>query len=482
MNYKDLTILELHEAIVSGKIKISEITKDALKEIESEKSSNAFLAMNESAISDSIKLENNLKDNLDNFLYGIPYLAKDNFSTKGIVTTSSSKILENYIPPYNSTIVDDLEQKGSIMLGKTALDELGMGGTGLHSAFGIITNPKDPKRLVGGSSSGSVYAVSKGIVPFATGSDTGDSIRKPASYNGVVGFKPSYGALSRYGLLAYAPSLDTAGFFTKTVDDMAIVSDATIRNDKKDFTSIDIENKNFFENIDKLDKKTTFAYLDKVHDALPIELKEKYESFYKKIESLGYKVSKVDFRKDLLEAIDSVYMMISFSEGVSTNANLAGIHFGSRVDGEDFVEIMTKTRSEKFGNIVKRRFLIGSFNLRKENQIKYLLQAKKVRRLIIEEVMKVLNKFDILILPPATGPAPLIEKAQEFEDKLKEAEFLSDILIIANFAGLPSITIPFIEMEGMPVGINLNSKPKADLKVLQAAKLLESLTNGGKYE
>jgi aspartyl-tRNA(Asn)/glutamyl-tRNA(Gln) amidotransferase subunit A len=363
------------------------------------------------------------------------------------------------------------------MIGKTALDELGMGGTGLNSAYGKILNPRNSKRLIGGSSSGSVYAVAKGYVPFATGTDTGDSIRKPASYNGVVGFKPTYGAISRYGLLPYAPSLDTAGFFTRNVDDMAIIADSTFAYDKKDFTSIEINEKSFAENIDNLPSRTKFGYIKEIHEALNDSMKKEYAEFYKKLETQGYSVEAVNFRPDLLDALAPVYMMISFSEAVSTNANLDGINFGTREEGHDYTEIMTNTRAKNFREVVKRRFIIGALNLRRQNQVEYLLKAKQVRRLIAEEITQIFTNVDVLILPPAPGPAPLIESAQEFEqhDGEETKEFLEDILIVANFAGLPSITIPFIEQEGMPIGINFTAPAKKDLRVLQAAKVCENI-------
>ncbi|ATZ18995.1 aspartyl/glutamyl-tRNA amidotransferase subunit A [Williamsoniiplasma somnilux] len=472
MNIRNMSIVELHEALKNKKITVTEIAQQVIEFSKKDLDSNFMITLPEKEImKQAEELNKNFDDN--NFLYGIPYMAKDNFATKGIRTTASTKILDNFVPTYDATLIEKLNKNKTLMSGKVALDELGLGGTGLHSAYGELVNPRDSKRLLGGSSSGSVYAVTKGYVPFATGTDTGDSIRKPASFNGIVGFKPTYGALSRYGIFPYAPSLDHAGFFTRNVDDMAIVFEKTVGFDPKDFTSIKINDEIFYAKINDLSATTTFAYIKEVQENLPEPLKTHYESFYNKLSAQGYQVSEINFRRDLLDVLAPVYMMISFPEAVSTISNLDGINFGLREPGDDFTEIMTKTRSKYLGDVVKRRFVIGSLNLKKENQELYMNKAKKVRRLIVEEISKIYKNFDVLIIPSAIGIAPLIEVATEFEDDSKQ--FLEDILTLANFSGMPSITIPFVEEQSMPIGINLNTAPGQDLKVLQAAKVCENI-------
>ncbi|ATQ35321.1 aspartyl/glutamyl-tRNA amidotransferase subunit A [Mesoplasma entomophilum] len=472
MNYKKLSILELHNKIINKEISILELTNAVIFEANKVKSSNAINKMNaENAIAFSKEMEKVL--NTNSLLYGIPYFAKDNFATKGLETTSSSNILKGYIPPFNATSISKLEDKGAVLIGKAALDELGMGGVGLYSCNGIITNPADDKRIVGGSSSGSAYLVAKGIVPFATGSDTGDSIRKPASFNNIVGFKPSYGAISRYGLLPYSPSLDTVGFFTRNVTDMAIVCDATFGYDTKDATSHENNSKNMFEKIEGLSKAVKFGYIKKVIDDLNEDVKNAYYNLFETLKSNGFEVKEVEFKQELLDSLSAIYKMISFSESVSTNANLDGIKFGRRSTGTDYVEIITNSRTEGFGEEVKQRFLVGALNLNKENQTIYLNKAKQVRRLIVEELNKVFKEVDILIIPPTDKVAPLIE-----ETKIKstpEKEYLNDILTLANFNGSPSITIPFLKEGKLGIGININAKPKEDLLCLQAAKMLEDI-------
>lgn len=472
MDIRKLNIVQLHQAIKQKQITIQEITEQVINLAQADNDSNFLLTLPAQAmIEQAIELDQNPVPN--NFLYGIPYMVKDNYATKGIRTTASTKLLDNFIPTYSATIVDLLAEAKTIMAGKVALDELGLGGTGLYSAYGVIPNPWDARRLCGGSSSGSVYAVAKGYVPFATGTDTGDSIRKPASFTGVIGYKPTYGAMSRYGIFPYAPSLDHAGFFTRNVDDMAIVADVTIQVDHKDFTTQEIIDKDFYQAINDLNPATKFGYLKQVHHDLSPNLKADYEKFYEKLRAHGYTVEAIDFRQDLLEALAPIYMMISFSEAVSTISNLDGINFGAREPGSDFNEIMIKTRTEYLGEVVKRRFMVGSFNLKKENQEVFLNKAKKVRRLIVEALTKVYQQIDILVLPPATGIAPLMNAATEFEDESKQ--YLEDVLTLGNFSGMPSITIPFVEYEGMPIGINFNAAPHQDKKVLQAAKVAENI-------
>ncbi|AVP49442.1 amidase family protein [Williamsoniiplasma luminosum] len=473
MNYKNLSIRELHELLRTKKITALDLTKQVIEEMQKDDQPNFLITL---PTDDMLRYAQHLDQNFDpnNLLYGIPYVAKDNFSTKNIRTTAGSKILSNYIPNFNATIVELLNQNQAMMAGKVTLDELGMGGTGLHSAYGEISNPYDQKRQIGGSSSGSVYAVAKGLVPFALGTDTGDSIRKPASYVGIVGFKPTYGAISRYGVIPYAPSLDHAGFFTRNVDDMALIADVTFKKDDKDFTSFETRDQNFLKDINDLKPTTKFAYLKEVQDHLPEKIKRKYEQLFNKLKAKGYQVNEVGFDIDLLNTINPVYMMISYPEAISSHANLSGMGFGMRAEGENYAQIMINSRSKYLGEIVKRRFVIGSLNLKQENQDLYFLKAKRVRRLIANALNEILASDDILILPPSFQPAPLIETALE-DDEKADSDFLHDILVMGNFAGIPSITIPFTTEEAMPIGINLNAGVYQDKKLLQAAKVLEDI-------
>lgn len=482
MNYKNLSIVELHQLLVDKIIQPSDLVKMILEACEGELSSNAINFIYKEIIEQSKNL--NGKINQNDYLCAIPYFAKDNISTKNIPTSSSSNILKGYTPSFDATLITSLNEHNALMIGKSALDELGMGGVGLYSCNGPIYNPHDNSRLVGGSSSGSAYLVAKGIVPFAIGTDTGDSIRKPASFNNIVGFKPSYAAISRYGLLPYSPSLDTIGFLTRNVDDVAILCDASFKYDEKDATSIEIKDKDFFKKINYFSNQKIFGYIKTVIDDLPKDLSKMYYDFFVKLENQGFKVKAIEFNQDLLEAVSPIYMMISYSESASTNANLDGIKYGTRVNGDDYEQVIKNSRTKGFGDVVKRRFLIGSLNLNKQNQTEYLNKAKQVRRLMVEAVNEVYKKIDVLIIPPFYDVAPLVSEVNQS----KITNYLDDILILANMNGSPSITIPFVKKNNLGIGINLMTKPKDDLLCLQAAKVCENIIGiknqivGGKYE
>ncbi|AHI52471.1 amidase family protein [Spiroplasma culicicola] len=471
MDIKNLSIIELHEKLKNKEFSVSELVNQTYKNLQAEMDSNFLVSL--------VEPEKDLDKKFDesNFLSGIPFVTKDNISVKNTLTTAGSKILSNYIAPFDATVSQKLKEANSIVLGKATLDELGMGGTGLFGFNGEVRNPKDHSRIVGGSSSGSAYAVATGLVPFATGTDTGDSIRKPASFNGIVGYKPTYGSISRYGVIPYAPSLDHVGFFTRNVTDAAILADATFKYDKKDFTSIDNTNE-YFKNLNNPNQKIKFGFIKQVEEHMSGKLHDDYQTICDKIREDGHELINLDFNKQLLDAIPAIYMMISFAEGVSTHANLDGINFGLRAPGKDYADIMKKSRAQGFGKTVKRRFVIGSYQLKSSNQEKLLAKSKKVRRLIIEELARMYEQVDILILPPALEVAPLVEQVMgtDIEERKDNGSvFLEDVLILANMNGMPSITIPFVNYDNLPIGINLNAKPKNDLLLLQASKYMEDL-------
>jgi len=473
---KKMTIEALHKMLVNEELTVEALTNKVIQKSGFNERENFLITPNYTAALERAKQLDAQGIDQDNWLYGIPYVSKDNFSTKGLQTTAGSQILKGYEPTFDAEMIDLLANKNTVLIGKANLDELGMGATGLSSGYGDVLNPLNKKHIVGGSSSGSAYAVAANIVPFATGTDTGDSIRKPASFTGLVGFKPTYGAISRYGLLPYAPSLDHAGILAQTIEDVAIVADATIAQDLKDFTSTSITKKRFYQNLNEFDEHKSFGYLKPVHDALPEALRLKYEELFALLRGAGYTVTALDFRLDLLEALASTYMIISFSEAVSSSANLDGINFGQRVEADSYEEIIKLTRTKNFGHVVKRRFIVGSLNLKQENQHIYLLKAKKVRRLIDQELAKVYDQVDLLILPPSPEVAPLVDNGFEIDAHAGNyPEFLDDILTLGNFSGMPSITIPFVTQDDLPIGLNLNARRKEDLLVLQGAKAIEKV-------
>ncbi len=422
----------------------------------------------------------NKKEEMDgnSILRGIPYALKDNISTKGILTTASSNLLKDYIPLYDATVYKKLKEAGAVLMGKTVLDELAMGGTGTTGHTGIVKNPWDKTRMIGGSSAGSASSVALGIVPFAIGSDTGDSIRKPAAYGGVVGYKPTYGRISRYGLFSFASSLDCVGVFSRSVKDTAYVMDVIKGYDKKDMTSLPDENISYIDNLNNDVRGKKLFY---IKEAMEIdngntELKAIMDNFkcvIDKCRELGIEVEEVSFRKDLLEAIYPSYMCISCAEATSNNSNLTGIPFGSRIDGSSIEDIMMKTRTEGFSELIKRRFVLGSYILQKENQEKLFLNAGRVRRLIVDGINELFKEYDGLIMPTTGDIAPLFDKAS---DKLSdEYLILGNHLVIGNFGGFPSISIPSGFVNNMPVSVNITGRAKEDSLVLNLANKIEEV-------
>ena len=414
----------------------------------------------------------------NSILSGIPYALKDNISTKGILTTASSNILKDYIPLYDATIYKKLKNSGAVLMGKTVLDELAMGGTGTTGHTGIVRNPWNKDRMIGGSSAGSAASVALGIVPFAIGSDTGDSIRKPAAYGGVVGYKPTYGRISRYGLFSFASSLDHVGVFARSVKDVSYVMDVVKGHDDKDMTSLPDEDVSYVSDLDNDVRGKKLFY---IKEAIEIdngnnELKEiisNFKSVLEKCKELGMIVEEVSFDKELLEAIYPAYNVISCAEATSNNSNLTGIPFGNRVDGKNVNDIMMNTRTNGFSELIKRRFVIGSYVLQKENQERLFLNACRVRRLIVNRMNELFEKYDGLIMPTSGNIAPLFDDAS---DKLSdEYLILGNHLVIGNFGGFPSISIPSGFVNDMPVSVNITGRAKEDSLVLNMANKVESL-------
>ena len=393
-------------------------------------------------------------ENIDGVLGGVPYSLKDNFSTKGILTTAGSNILSNYVPPYDSTVYRKLKESGAVLIGKNTMDELAMGGTGLTGHTGITRNPWDISRIAGGSSCGSAVAVSLGIVPFSIGSDTGDSVRKPASYTGTVGFKPTYGRISRFGLFPFASSLDHVGIFARNVKDVTKVTDVLKGFDKYDMTTLPDENINYVDNLDNSISGKKLFYIKEIVDTKS----EVIDEFYKLIDKLrnnGVIVEEVSFDKKLLECLFPTYFILSCAEATSNNSNLTGIIFGNKVSGKTSEEIMFNTRTNGFSEMIKRRFVIGSYILQKENQEKLFINAKRVRNLIVTKMNELFKSYDGLILPASGSVAPKIDEIDASDKLSDEYLLLENHLVIGNFGGYPSITIPMCLINNLPVGVNI---------------------------
>lgn len=472
MEYKKETILSLRELLDKGEVTSDELFKEAnILAHKYQDEFNSFVTI----------IDEKKESDSNSLIAGVPYALKDNFSTTGILTTASSNILKDYVPVYDATVYKKLSDAGAVLVGKTVLDELAMGGTGTTGHTGVVRNPWDKNRLIGGSSAGSAASVALGIIPFAIGSDTGDSVRKPAAFGGVVGFKPTYGRISRYGLFAFASSLDHVALFSRNVEDAAALTDILKGEDKFDMTSLKDDGKKYLDTIDNdIKGKKLFYFKDicdvdyyKDGDSILKETLTKFHETIDKCRELGFIVEEVDFDKKLLNAIYPTYMTISCAEATSNNSNLTGIQFGPRGEGKNINEIMFDARTKGFSELIKRRFILGSFILQKENQERLFLNAGRVRRLIVDKMTELFKEYDGLIMPTSGGIAP---KFGEASDQLSDRYLiLENHLAIGNFGGFPSISIPSGFVEGMPISINITGRIMDDAKVLNMAKKIEDV-------
>ena len=468
-------IKELHKKLINKEITSNDLIIQSLKlSNETQDKINSFVTILNDAKQEEIT---------DSLLSGIPYVAKDNFSTKDILTTGSSNILKNYVPFFDATAIEKLKKENAVLIGKTVLDELAMGGTGTTGHTGIVKNPWNTDRLIGGSSAGSAAAVALGIAPYALGSDTGDSIRKPAHFGGVVGYKPTYGLISRFGLFAFASSLDTVVVFTRSVEDAAIVTDVLKGKDVRDMTSQettlklqesltgDIKNKKIFY-IKELCNANNFDDSDEEF----ISILNNFNKTIKNLENLGAIVTEVSVNKDLLKALLPTYLTISCAEATSNNSNLTGISFGPRADGEKVTDMMFNARTKGFSELIKRRFIIGSYVLQKENQEKLFLNAQRIRRIVKDTFTKLFEEYDAVILPGGSTVAPKF-KSDNIEKMSDRNLMLENHMLIGNFGGFPSITIPSGFVNNMPVGVNITGPIFKDDELLNIAFALESTMN-----
>ena len=474
MNYRGLSIDELHALLVSKKVTPLQLAEEALK-LAKQDSNNAFeYIMEKEALEFAATLT---EPEVNNPLWGIPFVIKDNFSTKNVPTTASSNVLKGYVPVYDATVVEKLRAAKAVAIGKVTLDELAMGGTGTSGHLGMTFNPHDRShaRLVGGSSCGSAAATADGYVPFALGSDTGDSTRKPASFAGLVGFKPTWSLISRYGLFPFAPSLDTVGIFARNVKDSAYVLDVLAGHDDRDFTSSTRPVDEYAKDIEKVNPKCKIAVIKEIVDSISDkDILSKFNETVEVLKNAGFAVDFVSIDEKILQSLFPTYFVISCAEATSNNANLDGIKFGPYYNGTTFEDVVTQARTNGFSELIKRRFIIGNFALMKENQNDLFLRAQKNRRIIVDAVNNVLKNYNFIYCPAAPSIAPKIGEAS---DRLSDEYLIADNhLVIANFAGLPSITLPIGIKDGMPFGANFTGRAFEDKQVLQMAYELEKHT------
>jgi len=403
---------------------------------------------------------------------GVPILLKDNIQVENWSVTSGSKILQGYIAPYNATVVENLKSKGFAPVGRANMDEFAMGSTTESSFYGATKNPHDTSRVPGGSSGGSAAAVAAGIAIAALGSDTGGSIRQPASYCGVVGFKPTYGKVSRYGLAAYASSLDQIGPITQDVQDCALLYDAIAGHDSKDSTSADIEHISIYENLDA-NKKYTIAVIDNYIQEASEDVQNAYKKAIEALESQGHTIIHKTMANTKYDI--ATYYIIATAEAATNLARLDGIRYGARAqDVKNTHDLFFKTRTEGFGTEVKRRILLGNFVLSSGYYDAYYLKAQKVRHLIKEQFNEIFEEADLILSPIAPTVAP---KIGAISDPLEM--YKSDMYTIAiNLVGLPALSLPIMKnSEGLPVGLQLIAKAFNEQPIFNAALSLEKAVN-----
>jgi aspartyl-tRNA(Asn)/glutamyl-tRNA(Gln) amidotransferase subunit A len=386
-------ILDLHNKIINGQ---NDIVQQALS-IEKQNKYNQNIIVNE-----NIQIPNEIDKN--NLLSCIPYSLKALYSTKDLQTTGGSKIIEDYLPPFDSKVYEILKQNNAILISKSNQDELGMGGTGRSSAYGNIINPYDNNYIVGGSSGGSAVQVAMNILPFSIVTDTADSARSPASYLGICGFKPTYGAISRYGVVPYAPSLDTVGILAQYVADINIVASYLFQFDKNDYTSQKVK-------INQLPKKYENIKINAIKDIemyLADDVKQIYLNSIDKL-SKQYEIQYIEFPTKYLELISSVYLVISYCEAASIFSNYTGLTFGNAVIENGYEQSIKAFRQNNFSSMIKRKIVIGNTFLDQENYHDIFIKAKKIRNLIVQKFNSILDSCDCLIMPSHSMFAPKID-------------------------------------------------------------------------
>ena len=439
---------------------------------------NAFTTITkEKAVLQAESIDRQISDNSKlPLLSGIPISIKDNICTEGIVTSCSSNMLRNFVAPYESTVTNNLWKEGAICLGKTNLDEFAMGSSTETSAFGVTSNPWDTSRVPGGSSGGSAASVAAGLSLASIGSDTGGSIRQPASFCGVVGLKPTYGRVSRWGLIAFASSLDQIGPITNTVSDAAEILSIISGNDPFDSTSLDLPVPDYISNLNKSIKGLKIGIIKECldHPGLDSEVKKSVEKSIKRFQSLGAEI--IDISCPRFNDGIATYYVIAPSEASANLARYDGVKYGYRSSGTDNLSDMTsQSRSEGFGDEVQRRILIGTYALSAGYSDAYYKKAQKVRTLIKNDFDKAFEIVDILLSP--TCPTTAFLKGDYSNDPL--SMYLSDLLTVpVNLAGLPAITIPCgFDNKGLPIGLQLIGNVLQEEKILNAAHIYEKDAN-----
>ena len=472
MTVKYKTIKEIKKMISQKEISHKEIIQDVYKLVKENANLNAFITLNEEK---SLKKAEGFDNNpSDCSLAGIPIAQKDLFCTKGLRTTCGSKILDNFIPPYTATVIENLENAGCISIGKTNMDEFAMGSSNETSYFGNVHNPWGDNLVPGGSSGGSASAIAAGIVPAASGTDTGGSIRQPASLCGITGIKPTYGRVSRWGMIAFASSLDQAGPMARTAEDCALLLNEMCSHDIKDTTSLDNEIPNFEDNLsNSLKGKKIGVVKDLDLSSLDKDVIEVYENSLKEFISMGAEL--VDVSLPNLALSVPTYYVVAPAECSSNLSRFDGVKFGRRSKNpKNLEELYVQTRSEGFGDEVKRRILIGSYVLSAGYYDAYYKKAQQVRRLIKQDFDEAFLSVDVIMTPTTRGPA--FDIGSKGSDPIQM--YLEDLFTIsANLAGLPAMSLPNGNIDNKPIGLQIIGNFLDESSILNFGHMYQTNTN-----
>ncbi len=477
MELYSLTVSEIARKIKEKEITIKEVLDSVYNRIENvEEKVSAYVTLTkEQAYNRATKLQERLDNGEDiGIMGGVPIAIKDNICTNGIKTTCSSKMLENFVPFYDATVIEKLEDAGAIIIGKTNMDEFAMGSSTENSAIKKTKNPWDLERVPGGSSGGSAAAVACDIAPCALGTDTGGSIRQPASFCNVVGLKPTYGLVSRYGIVAYASSLDQVGPLTKSVEDAAILLNVIAGKDEKDTTSADIPKKDYLKSIkDDIKGKKIGVPTEFISDGINEDVKKAYEENLNTLKELGAEI--IEIKLDYAKYSLPTYYIIATAEASSNLGRYDGIRYGHRAkDFSSLDELYVKSRTEGFGDEVKRRIMLGTYVLSSGYYDAYYKRGQKVRTLIIDDFKKAFEKCDVIAIP--TTPNTSFKFGEKTSNPLEM--YLEDIYTVpVNIAGLPGISVPGgFDKNGMPIGMQFISKAFDEENLLQVAYTFEKNT------
>ncbi len=473
-NLSDKTLTELVGLIKSKQIKSEELTSEFITNSQKGKKLNAYITESFDIAKDKAK-QFDIKPNFNCLLPGVPIAVKDLFCTNGVKTTAGSKMLENFIPNYESTVTTNLWNEGAFLLGKLNCDEYAMGSSNETSFYGNVINPLEDKVVPGGSSGGSAAAVCANLTPATIGTDTGGSIRQPASFTGTVGLKPTYGLCSRWGIVAFASSLDQAGPMTKTVSDCALMLEAMCGFDPKDSTSIDKKKENYSKNLNKNIKGLKIGIPKEYRvDGMPNEIETLWEQGKKILKSEGAEI--IDISLPHTEYALPTYYIVAPAEASSNLARYDGVRYGFRSSkGNNLVEMYENTRSEGFGDEVKRRILIGTYVLSSGYYDAYYLKAQKVRQLIKKDFDDSFKKVDAILTPSA--PSSAFKIGEKKDDPI--SMYLNDVFTVpVNLAGLPAMSIPAgLDKNKLPLGLQLIGKPLAEQTLLNIAFSMEEKIN-----